>query len=244
MKFTYNNYQKLLNTLLRDYEFISFSRAKYNPDTNKKNILLRHDIDQSLEKAKIMSDIEASVGITATYFLFLKSPFYNIFSYEEEKYIQNIIENNHHIGLHFDYSNYEIKTVSQLSFQIKKEADFIQNYFGIKVDAVSFHRPFDIDFFSKLELSIYPHAYESIFLEKYKYFSDSRGQWRFGDPLESTEYKQGKNLHILIHPIWWNENEILPEQSIGNFRESYTFKLEKFLKSELKGFWEGLKNEK
>jgi len=241
MEFTYTYYKNFLKIMLKHYEFISFSRAKFNSDKIEKSILLRHDIDQSLEKAKIMSDIEADLGISATYFLFLKSPFYNIFSYEEEKNIQNIIENNHHIGLHFDYSNYAIKTISQLSFQIKKEADFVQNYYGVKVDAVSFHRPFNLKFFSKLELSIYPHTYESIFLGKYKYFSDSRGQWRFGNPLESMEYKQRKNLHILIHPIWWNKRKIVPEQSIRIFRESYSLKFEKFLNSELRGFWKGLK---
>jgi hypothetical protein len=236
MKFTYTQYKNFLKTLLKDYDFISFSRAKYNPEQTEKTVLLRHDIDQSLEKALAMSEIETDLGISATYFLFLKSPF----SYDEEKIIQQVIEKNHHIGLHFDYSNYAIKTISQLSFQIKKEADFIQNYFGIKVDAVSFHRPFDIKFFNKLELSIYPHSYESFFTENYKYFSDSRGEWRFGDPLKSVEYKNRENLHILIHPIWWNRNSIPPEQTINNFNQYYSQKFKKFLKSELKGFWEDL----
>ena len=166
-----------------------------------------------------------------------------MFAHEEENNIKSIIDNNHHIGLHFDYSNSSIKTISQLSFQIRKEADFLQNYFGIKIDAISFHRPYNLEFFSKLELLFYPHAYETIFMKKYKYFSDSRGLWRFGHPLDSIEYKNKMNLHILIHPIWWNDIKNSPEQTINVFRESQKSKFEKSLYNELRGFWENLKNE-
>ena len=68
--FSYKYYNKFLKILKADYDFISFSRAKYNPDSIANTILLRHDIDQSLEKARIMSEIEADLGVSSTYFLF------------------------------------------------------------------------------------------------------------------------------------------------------------------------------
>lgn len=242
--FTYLNYEIFLETLAADYEFIPFSRAKYTKEKLERKVLLRHDIDQSLIKAAKMSDIESKMGISATYFLFLKSPFYNIFSNDNEKYINRIIENNHCIGLHFDYSISWHQTLAQIPFQITQEAEFIQNYFSIKVDAISFHRPFNINFLNKLELSSFPNAYEKIFIENFKYFSDSRGCWRYGHPFDSQEYTEKKNLHLLVHPIWWNESQMSPLQTLNNFKKQYNRRFIKSLYTELKSFWNTLEKEK
>jgi hypothetical protein len=243
-QFTYDNYAYFLETLAKDYEFVPFSYAKYTKEKLERKILLRHDIDQSLAKAEKMSEIEAKLGITSTYFLFLKSPFYNIFSHEDETRVRKIIENNHSIGLHFDYSKSSNKTISQIPYQIKQEAEFLQNYFGVKVDAISFHRPFNISFFNKLELSSYPNAYEKTFVENFKYFADSRGCWRYGHPLESIAYAEKKNLQILVHPIWWSETGISPVESLETFREEYNQRFNSDLYNELKSFWESLEIEK
>jgi hypothetical protein len=240
--FTYESYEFFLETLARDYEFIPFSRAKYSNEKLERKVLLRHDIDQSLEKAENMAKIEAKLGITSTYFLFLKSPFYNIFSHEDEKRIRKIIEYNHCIGLHFDYSKSSRRTIAQIPYQIRQEAEFLQNYFEIKVDAISFHRPFNIKFFNKMELSSYPNAYEKVFVENFKYFSDSRGCWRYGHPFESIEYAEKRNLHILVHPIWWNESELSPIETLDKFKQMYNNRFSSDLYNELKSFWESLEN--
>ena len=244
MKFTYAEYEKMLKVLLEDYEFISFSKAKFSRDKMEKKVLLRHDIDESLEKTQRIAEIEAGLGISSTYFLLFRSPFYNMFSSDQEMLIRNIIDKNHFIGLHFDYSGYSINTVSQLAHQVILEAEFIQKYFNVKVDAVSFHRPFDINYLRKLEFSLYPHSYEGIFMEQFKYFADSRGKWRFGGPLESEEFREKKNLQILVHPEWWNETELDSLQTVDNYRKDYLVRFEKDLQKEMKGFWDSLKDEK
>lgn len=243
MDFTYHNYKKLLTTLAADYEFIPFSRAKYASERVERKVLLRHDIDQSIDKAEKMAKIESDLGISSTFFLFLKSPFYNIFSHQEELQIRKIIDHNHYIGLHFDYTKASFKTISQISYQIKKEAEFLENYFNIKLDAVSFHRPFSLDFFNKLELSLYPHTYEKIFVENFKYFSDSRGRWRFGHPLESNEYQQRNNLHLLIHPLWWNPGKTDRLKTIEQFKKTKREALNNSLYSEMKGLWDEINKE-
>jgi hypothetical protein len=244
MKFTYSEYENMLICLKEDYEFISFSKAKYSRNKMEKKVLMRHDIDQSLEKTQQIAEIEASLGISSTYFILFRSPFYNLFSSDGEKLIRNLIDKNHFIGLHFDYSGYSFNTISQLSHQMLLEAEIMQKFFNVKIDAVSFHRPFDIEFLRKLELSFFPHAYESIFLEDYKYFADSRGKWRFGSPLDSEEFKQKKNLQILVHPEWWNETELESLETVNNYRKDYLARFEKDLQKEMKGFWDSLKTEK
>jgi hypothetical protein len=236
---TYETYRYMLGRLLEEYSFTSFSKIKYSNEKPVKKVLLRHDIDLSLEKALEMAEIEHEMGISAVYFLFLRSPFYNIFSGREEKIINKIISLQHYIGLHFDFAKYEDLTVSQMSYQIKKEIDFIQDFFGIKLDAVSFHRPLSLDFFSRLELSNYPHAYEPSFVNNFKYLSDSRGLWRFGHPLDSKEFAEKMNMHILVHPIWWNTVPVQDTDSLMKFKEYFIQNFDENLYTELKSFWEG-----
>ena len=221
MKFTYAEYEQMLKILLEDYEFISFSRAKFSRERLDKKVLLRHDIDQSLKKHSVLRKLKPAWEYLLPIFFYSGRRFIICFPATRKDLIGNIINKNHFIGLHFDYSGYSFNTISQLAHQIVLEAEFIQKYFNVKVDAVSFHRPVDINYLRKLELSLYPHSYESIFLEQYKYFADSRGKWRFGGPLESEEFRQKKNLQILVHPEWWNETELESVQSLDNYRKDY-----------------------
>lgn len=236
---TYKNYKNLVETLKEDYTFTCFSKIKFSNEPIEKKVLLRHDVDLSLEKALEMAEIEYELGIPATYFLFLRSPFYNIFSGNEGKIIRKIIELQHYIGLHFDFAKYENLTISQMSYQIKREIDFLQDFYSIKLDSVSFHRPLSMEFFSRLELSNYPHSYEPVFVNNFKYFTDSRAIWKYGHPLESKEYLEKKNLHILIHPIWWNEEPTSDISCINNFSNTRDRKFEGDLYAELKSFWDG-----
>ncbi len=239
---TYNNYRSLITELKKDYSFTCFSKIKFSNELVQKKVLLRHDIDLSLEKALEMAEIEHELGVSAVYFLFLRSPFYNIFSGREEKIIRRIIELQHYIGLHFDFAKYDNLSISQMSYQIKQEIDFLQDFYQVKLDSVSFHRPLSLDFFNRLELSNYPHSYEPVFVNNFKYLSDSRATWRFGHPLESDEYKRRENMHILVHPIWWNEENIKDTVCLDDFRIRYNEKFEDNLYTELKSFWDGKKN--
>jgi len=236
--FNYDYYSYFITELQKTHDFTSFSRVKYSRLHHLNKILLRHDVDQSLSKALEMARIEKELGIISTYFLFLKSPFYNVFSQSAEKMIYDIISLDHNIGLHFDYNLNHARTLSNVSYRILEEVEIIQRYFGVKLDAVSFHRPLNIDLLQKIELNSLPHTYESIFLNDFKYFSDSRGRWRFGDPLSSDDYKSGRDLHILIHPIWWNSENLTPKESIESFQRDYFNNYKDNIHSELKGFWD------
>ncbi len=237
-EFTYDSYRNLLLKLKENYSFTSFSKTKFSNEKPQKKVLLRHDIDLSLDKALSMAEIESDLGISAVYFLFLRSPFYNIFSGDEERIIRKIIEMQHYIGLHFDFAKYGNLTISELSYQIMKEIDFLQDFYRVKIDAVSFHRPIGLDILSKLELSNYPHTYEPYFLNNFKYLSDSRGLWRYGHPLDSKDFSDNKNLHLLVHPIWWNQDVTVDVECIDQFKANYTKVFEDNIYIELKSFWD------
>lgn len=223
----------------REYEFTSFSKIKFSQDANLKNkVIIRHDIDLSLEKAVEMAEIEHELGISTVYFLFMRSPFYNLFSHKGEKLVRRLIELQHYIGLHFDYSGFSTLSPSTVTYNILEEIHFMEKLFQIKLDSVSFHRPFSLDFFEKLELGNYPHAYEYMFVKKFNYYSDSRGLWRYGNPLESEAYKNNEPLQILIHPVWWSANKLTPIESLKHWKKNVFQNFNESTYAELKAFWD------
>ena len=67
-----------------------------------KTIILRHDIDFSLNSIKEIAQIEKDLNITSTFFFRLHSPNYNIYASNTFKILQDLKNKNHEIGLHFE----------------------------------------------------------------------------------------------------------------------------------------------
>ena len=210
-KFEYSEFRKMITTCLdAGYSFEKFPDAENLLEMRKKFVLLRHDIDLDLEKAYKMALIEHELGIEATYFLMLRTEHYNLFSEKNAFYVNEIIRLGHEIGIHVDVAVYpENSTIEELNRVCMDEVSMLERWFGIKISTISYHRP------NKLVLSGNPalteplvHTYMPVFRDKIKYYADSRGLWRYGNPLEGDEFNAGTPLHILIHPIWWNDSEI------------------------------------
>ena len=76
--FTLDHYRELLDAAhAGGYRFATFDGPPGDGD-----LLLRHDVDLSLDAALRMAELEADAGATATYFLMTESVFYNLASPE------------------------------------------------------------------------------------------------------------------------------------------------------------------
>ncbi len=214
--FTYEQYIRFLQALQENgYRFLSFSQAAGEAEDGEPFVLLRHDIDFSLEKALLMSEIEAVSAVRSTYFFLLSSSFYNLFSRTGSRIVRDILRRGHRLGLHFDCAAYEAEglDVDGVRTRCLREASALENWFGEKVDAVSFHRPQPFVLSGNPQLTHpLPHSYMAEFVQRIKYLADSRGQWRYGQPGAAEEFLQRKPMHILVHPIWWTERK---EESLG-----------------------------
>lgn len=134
-------YKKLLKSYLeKGYKFVYFNEY----DENEKHIILRHDVDFSIDYALDMALIEWELGIKASYF-FLTHGIYNFQSVPFEKFK----ELGHYTGLHVDYTHP----------QISREIAFNEVY--------SIHRPSKEDLNTDIENS----TYNKKFFKKYS--SDS-----------------------------------------------------------------------
>lgn len=194
------DYSLFLNVLItKGYEFVFFDELS----KDQTQIVLRHDIDFDCELAYQTALIESSLNIKATYFFLLASNSYNVFSKPNFNYIQRIKELGHHISIHFDPLIYD-----DYSKGFEKEVEVFKALFNQNVKIISLHRP--NQFFQEFNAPILniEHTYQFKYFKNIKYFADSTGIWRFGNPLDSKEFKENKSLHILTHPIWWKTEGI------------------------------------
>jgi hypothetical protein len=219
-KFSIPDYQQLLHELIAaGYQFGTFSEYGRNPRPNFPVVLLRHDIDMDLGYATQLAKVEETLGVTATYFIMLSSEFYNPFTSQGRTLISQILDAGHQIGLHFDAAAYpQMETASELGSLVEHEAETLGRCTGRLVEAVSFHRP------NQFILSGAPgisgrlrHTYEACFSSDIWYCSDSRGNWNSGNPLNSQAFQARQAMHLLLHPIWWDQQAIAPFSKLERF---------------------------
>ena len=173
-----------------------------------------------------IAKIENKYNIKSTYFIWLTSPFYNIFEVEYRDVITNIVNMGHEVGLHFDETAYQIKDLEDMKHYVFKEKFIIENYFDVKIKSVSFHRPSHIVLDNDVSLGELFNSYSKKFFDEYKYISDSRGMWREGclcKLLENTAYSK---IQVLIHPIWWRKTSKNNTEKLDEFLQLKQEKLD------------------
>jgi hypothetical protein len=179
------NYEELIRQFLdKGYNVIFFNELsnEYN------ELIIRHDIDYDCELAFKMAEVEHSHGVKSTYFFMLSNPFYNIFSEKNKKYINKIKAFGHNISVHYDFKVGDLK----------KEIDIFESFFDTKINIISIHRP-DLTSLNGIDIE---HTYLPKYFKDIKYFSDSGGKFKYGHPMNSEEFKYGKSIQLLIHPVW------------------------------------------
>jgi hypothetical protein len=210
--FTEKNYRRLLKLAQKRFEFKSFHTKSKNP-----HIILRHDVDISIHRSLKLAKIEADLDIQSTYFLRLHSEYYNIFEKEIFEKIKEIIKLKHEIGLHFDVDFYSpIKSEKNLVSYLLKDKKILEYLLSRKIKVFSYHNP-DIDEILKYDnnhLAGMVNVYGKNFKKKYTYCSDSNGFWRFNSLKDTILDKSINQIHVLLHPEWWQANSLSPKQRI------------------------------
>lgn len=194
--FTYSYYRKSLLKLKDTHKFSFFDNYSHD------DIILRHDVDISLNSALEMAELESEIGIYSTYFILFHSPFYNPFSPTSSRMIRKILEMGHKIGLHYD-SSYILENNLDANVTIKQELKLFSQHFNEKINLFSAHNPTTN---KKIILRLgneFLDADEHKLKINRKYISDSVQNWREGSFLKFANQSQ---LYVLIHPIWWTKN--------------------------------------
>lgn len=206
----------LLELRARGYE----CRGYHDVNPQARHLILRHDIDMSLDAAVPIAEIEHSFGMSAHYFVLLRTEMYNPFSARATAILVRLRALGHDVGLHLDASLYD-NNPAELQEAAEQECRTLELAVGAPVRVVSFHRPVKSLLGFPERLAGRLHAYQPIFFSEIGYCSDSRGSWRYGQPLEHAAVREGRALQLLTHPIWW----------VGDKPEAPSERLDSFLRS-------------
>lgn len=195
--FSFAGYSALISALQeRGYSVTDFAGA----DPAKRHLILRHDVDLSLDAAAEMAAFEAERGLAATYFVLVRTEFYNPFSDAGARALSAMRSSGHKIGLHFDAALY---TDEEIEAAAERECRLLEAAAEAPVDVISFHRPASARIGAVDGLAGRLSAYGPRFVTEMGYCSDSRGGWHRGHPLDHPAVRRGSALHLLTHPIWW-----------------------------------------
>lgn len=158
------------------YRFAFFDR-----DPQPGDLLLRHDVDLSLEAALTLAELEHDRDARATYFLMTRSVFYNLDSPAGDAALARLRELGHRVGHHAVHPN----------------AALDERFDPV----VAWHNP-DPEYMSE-PVEGAANAMEPRFFSPQTYRSDSNQRWRFGCPHGELAHGAFAWLQLLTHPEIW-----------------------------------------
>jgi len=153
--------------------------AFFDGEPSRGDLLLRHDVDLSLEAALTLAELEAEEDARATYFLMTESLFYNLASPVGVRAVERIRELGHRVGLHAVWPRAELDE---------------------RFDAVvAWHNP-DPPYMRE-PIDGAANVMEERFSASYR--SDSNQHWRSGCPHDDLRAGRFEWLQLLTHPEIW-----------------------------------------
>ena len=203
-EFNYVSYRQLLKLLRRTNENVTFNDLPLdNPAA--RYFILRHDIDYSPEAALRMAQLEADMGIRATYFLLLNTSYYNLLSEEYCGFPRRLIELGHDVGFHYDVAILSRFGKDRPVEILRAHVSMLEQLTRTPVRAIAMHNPSVSGEDPFRDHKEFLNAYNDESVKQGAYFSDSCGAWR----RETLSVLQGGSLpariQLLIHPIFWDE---------------------------------------
>lgn len=212
MEFSKTGYQTLLETALdAGYRFIPFDSTLHLKQGNL--CLLRHDVDVNLAAALEIAKVESTLGIRSTFFLMLRSPLYNLMGRANSRIVQEIIQLEHRIGLHYD-DGFCLDKRHSIEEWICLESGILEKMFGVQIKVVSFHQPSRAILSGEMKLNNHVNTYNKKELDGFFYVSDSNKIWKVESPYDIFQKELYSKVHLLIHPLWWIGDYNLPTEDV------------------------------
>jgi len=145
------------------------------------DLILRHDVDLSLEAAVALAEVEAEAGMWSTWFLMTRSVFYNLGSAEGERTIARLKELGGRIAHHAVWPNVDLDERFE--------------------PVVAWHNPDPVYMTRPIEGAT--NVMTAPWFEPDHYRSDSNQHWRHGCPHDQLAAGEFEWLQLLIHPEIW-----------------------------------------
>jgi hypothetical protein len=221
MQFTYDAYRSLLEAIANKFEIRALCDA-YEPTGKRPVLLLRHDVDISIEKAIVMACIEHDMGLASSYMLMADAPLYG-------PHVQGDVAARlswlsvfrREVGVHVELEGEDHEV--PLTEAVAKLEPLLAKDLAIK--SVSFHAPqpkLINAYMWKKHIQGLVNAYANVLMGLY--ITDSGGRWCAGtimqfmagkfrrdvDPLAELKRTRERKVQLLVHPVWWGDTDMEP----------------------------------
>jgi hypothetical protein len=167
--------------LLRAAKHGGYRWAGFDGTPQPGDLILRHDVDLSLEAAVAVAEVEAEEDAWSTWFLLTRSNFYNLDSAAGEAAVARLRELGGRIAHHAVWPHVDL------------DARF--------VPVVAWHNP-DPEYM-RAPIEGATNVMEAPFFDPEHYRSDSNQHWRHGCPHEQLAAGEFEWLQLLTHPEIW-----------------------------------------
>lgn len=207
---SYNHYRSILDNIIASNKYCDYWAAMHKDEF----IVLRHDIEFSVERAYQMSLIESEKGISSTYFIQITNNAYNAFSMPNKHLVMDMHARGHKIGLHYHLAG----ETNPLAVRdgIRDQIRILSEMYGFPVDRFSIHRPIREVQYNSIPINGVINAYSPEFFTlvdcidentalSVKYIADSQHRWNYGVP-DAKSLASNKKIQLLIHPDFWSES--------------------------------------
>jgi len=226
--FSFRHYLEVLNYAKNTYDYVGPLKDLHTDKNKDSFIVLRHDVDISLEHALKIAQLEYDSELYSTFFILLHSPFYNALTKKNETIISKISSMGHEIGLHYD-TDFLPKSLNNARQQIKNETRILENITGQKIISVTQHNPTTTKKLNPRLVAGFSDAMHNPLMKKSVYISDSVQNWRRG--CMCNHVGKISKLQILTHPIWWQEVPTHLHLILENIKENYKLNIDSDFKS-------------
>lgn len=207
--FSYDDYREIIRIIKSTGRYTDYKHAL----ERDKFVIMRHDVEYSVERAYDLAKVEESMDFTSTFFFQWTNNSYNLLSRRNMDMIRDMHERGQTIGLHYALNG--LTDMQQARKQIVKEMDMLSEMCGFKIDTFSVHRPSKDILRENIKLPNILNAYQDEFFTfaeevdestpvAVKYLSDANHIWRYGYPDEANITGYDK-VQILVHPFAWHK---------------------------------------
>lgn len=168
-------------------------------------LILRHDVDFSLDKAVELARVNERLGVRGTFFLLLRSNLYNLLAPRNLSRARELIDLRQNIGLHFAALD-PIPDAAEVVRQVKTEMELLKSELPQTEPVVAWHNPTAawLEQCADLEIPGLINVYSQRFTKGLCYRSDSNLKHNVSVFENLLRDPSPVGLHLLFHPVIWS----------------------------------------
>lgn len=200
--FTLAHYREILTAITSSHATFSFAEAvPLGRDllTHERFVLMRHDVELSLEAALVLGEADHAAGIRSTFFLQFGAD-YNLFDPDSAGIVRRLLDLGHDLGLHYDIGLLE-QSGTDPAVVARRMIDLMETFWSTKVYAASPHLAMRSG--RTLRIPGVVDAYDPLYFSEIKYLSDSTQVWREG--VVTNLLERYHRIQLLTHEYHWSD---------------------------------------